>query len=113
VADKTRIEWTEATWNPITGCSKVSPGCARCYAETLSLRFRWGAKSWLREHARENLMLYEQRLDQPLERLAQSNAGRGHRRALGCRRALDALAAHCSLQLRSDRRARFTSGWKD
>lgn len=32
------IEWTEATWNPTTGCSKVSPGCANCYAETLAKR---------------------------------------------------------------------------
>lgn len=34
------IEWTEATWNPVTGCSKVSPGCAHCYAETFAERFR-------------------------------------------------------------------------
>jgi protein gp37 len=33
------IEWTEHTWNPVTGCSKVSPGCAHCYAETVALRF--------------------------------------------------------------------------
>ena len=35
-----RIEWTEATWNPTTGCTKVSPGCKHCYAERLSLRLR-------------------------------------------------------------------------
>ena len=34
------IEWTEATWNPVTGCDKVSPGCAHCYAETFAERFR-------------------------------------------------------------------------
>lgn len=34
------IEWTDATWNPVRGCSKVSPGCAHCYAETFSERFR-------------------------------------------------------------------------
>src|ERR671938_1313546 len=34
------IEWTEATWNPVTGCHKVSPGCAHCYAETFAERFR-------------------------------------------------------------------------
>jgi protein gp37 len=34
------IEWTEATWNPVTGCTKVSPGCAHCYAETFAERFR-------------------------------------------------------------------------
>jgi protein gp37 len=35
-----KIEWTDATWNPVRGCSKVSPGCAHCYAETLAERFR-------------------------------------------------------------------------
>jgi protein gp37 len=37
---KTSIEWTEASWNPVTGCSKVSPGCAHCYAERMSVRLR-------------------------------------------------------------------------
>jgi len=40
VSDRTSIEWTEASWNPATGCSKVSPGCAHCYAETFARRFR-------------------------------------------------------------------------
>ena len=40
MADKSAIEWTEATWNPVTGCDKVSPGCAHCYAETFAERFR-------------------------------------------------------------------------
>ena len=35
----TNIEWTDETWNPVTGCSKVSPGCAHCYAEGVALRF--------------------------------------------------------------------------
>jgi len=35
-----KIEWTQATWNPVTGCHKVSPGCAQCYAETFAERFR-------------------------------------------------------------------------
>lgn len=35
-----KIEWTDATWNPIRGCSKVSPGCQHCYAETFAERFR-------------------------------------------------------------------------
>ncbi|NIL77654.1 phage Gp37/Gp68 family protein [Rhodococcus sp. B10] len=37
---KTTIEWTDRTWNPVTGCTKVSPGCDHCYAETLAERFR-------------------------------------------------------------------------
>ncbi|MPZ22669.1 MAG: DUF5131 family protein [Dehalococcoidia bacterium] len=40
MADHSPIEWTEATWNPVTGCTKVSPGCAHCYAETFAERFR-------------------------------------------------------------------------
>ena len=36
----TGIEWTEATWNPVTGCNKVSPGCKNCYAERLSMRLQ-------------------------------------------------------------------------
>lgn len=35
-----KIEWTDATWNPVRGCSKISPGCAHCYAETFAERFR-------------------------------------------------------------------------
>jgi protein gp37 len=40
MASKTSIEWTDATWNPVTGCTKVSPGCDNCYAERFSERFR-------------------------------------------------------------------------
>ena len=39
---KSAIEWTDATWNPVTGCTKVSPGCAHCYAEAITLRFNRG-----------------------------------------------------------------------
>lgn len=38
MGDKSAIEWTDATWNPVTGCSKVSPGCKNCYAERLAAR---------------------------------------------------------------------------
>jgi len=38
VAQNSSIEWTEATWNPTTGCTKVSPGCANCYAERMAIR---------------------------------------------------------------------------
>ena len=40
MSDHSGIEWTDATWNPVTGCTKVSPGCKHCYAERLSLRLR-------------------------------------------------------------------------
>ena len=42
MANNSKIEWTDATWNPVTGCVKVSPGCAHCYAERLTLRFNRG-----------------------------------------------------------------------
>jgi protein gp37 len=40
MTDKSTIEWTDATWNPVTGCTKISPGCDNCYAERFSERFR-------------------------------------------------------------------------
>ena len=40
MADRSRIEWTDATWNPVTGCTKVSPGCKHCYAERMAGRLQ-------------------------------------------------------------------------
>ncbi len=40
MADRSHIEWTQATWNPVTGCSKVSAGCKNCYAERLAARLQ-------------------------------------------------------------------------
>lgn len=39
MSDDTGIEWTDATWNPIRGCSRVSEGCRHCYAESVAARF--------------------------------------------------------------------------
>jgi protein gp37 len=64
MADNSAIEWTEATWNPVTGCDKVSPGCAHCYAETFAERWRGIAG-----HPYEQgfaLTLWPHRLEQPL-----------------------------------------------
>ena len=66
MADRSAIEWTEATWNPVTGCSKVSPGCAHCYAETMSLRFGWSRGPWTPANAEANIRLHADRLEQPL-----------------------------------------------
>jgi protein gp37 len=55
----TGIEWTDKTWNPTTGCTKVSPGCIHCYAETITKRFRF-ANGF-------DLTLYPQRLTEPLK----------------------------------------------
>jgi protein gp37 len=40
MSDNSKIEWTDATWNPVRGCTKISPGCHHCYAETFAERFR-------------------------------------------------------------------------
>ena len=40
MSDQSKIEWTDATWNPVRGCTKISPGCIHCYAETFAERFR-------------------------------------------------------------------------
>src|SRR5215469_4809731 len=40
MSTNSNIEWTDATWNPVTGCTKVSPGCKHCYAERLSERLQ-------------------------------------------------------------------------
>jgi len=40
MSTRSSIEWTESTWNPLTGCTKVSPGCQHCYAERMSRRLK-------------------------------------------------------------------------
>ncbi len=62
MSDKTKIEWTDATWNPITGCDKVSTGCDHCYAETIAHRFA-GTAAYPDGFA---VTLRPERLDQPL-----------------------------------------------
>jgi protein gp37 len=63
-----RIEWTERTWNPTTGCAKVSPGCLHCYAEVMARRLHaMGAPGYER---RFELTLHPARLEQPLQRRA-------------------------------------------
>jgi protein gp37 len=63
---KSKIEWTERTWNPTTGCAKISPGCKHCYAETMAHRLQaMGAKGY------ENgfkLSILPERLSEPLNR---------------------------------------------
>lgn len=64
MAQASRIEWTEATWNPVTGCDQVSPGCAHCYAKTFAERWR-GIPGHHYEQGFE-LRLWPDRLEQPL-----------------------------------------------
>jgi protein gp37 len=64
MAGTTEIEWTDATWNPVTGCTKISPGCDHCYAERFSERFR-GVPGHPFEHGFD-IMLRPERLEQPL-----------------------------------------------
>lgn len=64
MAEHSTIEWTDSTWNPIRGCTKVSPGCKHCYAETFAERFRG-----VRGHPYEqgfDLRLVPEKLTEPL-----------------------------------------------
>lgn len=63
MSDRSAIEWTEATWNPVTGCTKVSPGCDHCYAETFAERFR-GVPGHPYEQGFD-LRFWPERLDHP------------------------------------------------
>jgi protein gp37 len=80
MGDKSQIQWCDATWNAVTGCSKVSPGCAHCYAETVADRF-WKAQypaipvlcedegglgHTTRPRQFTDVECHEDRLDQPL-----------------------------------------------
>ena len=66
MSTQSRIEWTEQTWNPTVGCTKISPGCKNCYAETMAKRLRaMGMRGY------ENgfrLTLIPERLAEPIER---------------------------------------------
>ena len=55
----TKIEWADAVWNPVTGCTKVSEGCRHCYAEGIAKRF-WGERKFT------DVQCHEDRLDAPL-----------------------------------------------
>jgi protein gp37 len=66
MSNTTSIEWTEQTWNPTTGCTKISPGCKHCYAETMALRLQaMGMSGYENGFA---LSLMPDRLTQPLLR---------------------------------------------
>jgi protein gp37 len=65
MAQASNIEWTDVTWNPATGCTKISPGCDNCYAERFAERWRG-----IPGHPYEfgfDLRLHPERLDQPLK----------------------------------------------
>ena len=62
MAEKSTIEWTDATWNPVTGCTKISPGCAYCYAESITLRFKRGGPFL---PGKTSIILHHDRLDSP------------------------------------------------
>ncbi len=55
---RTKIEWTDKVWNPVTGCSKVSAGCKNCYAERQAKRF-WGDRKFT------DVRFHQERLEEP------------------------------------------------
>jgi protein gp37 len=64
MADSSHIEWTDSTWNPVTGCTKISPGCKHCYAERLAHRLQRMGQANYRNGF--ELTLQPQTLDLPL-----------------------------------------------
>jgi protein gp37 len=65
MAQSSSIEWTEATWNPVTGCTKISPGCKHCYAERMAHRLQaMGQKNYANGF---NITLQHHMLDVPLK----------------------------------------------
>jgi len=66
VSTASKIEWTEQTWNPATGCTKVSPGCKYCYAETMAIRLQAMGANGYKNGFR--LSLLQERLSEPLKR---------------------------------------------
>lgn len=64
MAAKSSIEWTESTWNPLTGCNKVSPGCKHCYAERMAKRLQAMGQGKYRNGFR--LTLHPDTLEEPL-----------------------------------------------
>lgn len=65
MSDRSTIEWTDATWNPVRGCTKISPGCKHCYAERFAERFR-GVPGHPFEQGFD-VRLVPEKLDQPLK----------------------------------------------
>lgn len=66
MADKSRIEWTDATWNPTTGCNKLSPGCKYCYAEREWVRLSANPKTVYFGRKFTDVQVHENRLGDPL-----------------------------------------------
>jgi len=63
--NETAISWTDRTWNPVSGCSRISEGCRYCYAERISLKFRHTTLPWTAANAAQNVVCHPDRLDQP------------------------------------------------
>lgn len=66
MATASKIEWTERTWNPVTGCTKISPGCKHCYAETMANRLKAMGTPGYENGFRLNIL--PKRLNEPLQR---------------------------------------------
>src|ERR1035437_5620803 len=65
MAANSSIEWTESTWNPLTGCTKVSPGCKHCYAERMAKRLQaMGQPNYINWFT---LSMHDHVIDKPLD----------------------------------------------
>lgn len=64
---ESNIAWTDQTWNPTHGCSKVSAGCDNCYAERISRQYNHTEYEWMNEHAAENVSERPDKLEEPYD----------------------------------------------
>lgn len=64
---ESNIAWTDETWNPVHGCSKVSAGCENCYAERISRQYGHTQQEWTNEHADENVSVRPDKLEEPYD----------------------------------------------
>lgn len=73
---RSNIGWTDYTWNPVTGCSKVSPGCKNCWAERFSHRQGWTENDWTGANSPLVVEVHEERLNDPREYTFPDGPGR-------------------------------------
>ena len=95
MATNSHIEWTDATWNPVTGCTKISPGCKHCYAERIANRLQAMGQANYRNGF--EVTLQPQMLELPLEmEVAEADLRQFHERLVSCGGSALVYQAKCS-----------------
>ena len=95
MATNSPIEWTDATWNPVTGCSKISPGCKHCYAERMANRLKAMGQNELPQRVRGDPATANAGTAAALEN-TEADLRQFHERSLPCGRAALVYTTMCS-----------------